>query len=401
MPWKETCAMDQKLCFVAELLKGDEPLTVLCEQFGITRQTGAKWRDRYRAHGLEGLVERPRAPRHHGRAMPDEVADRIIELRRQRPHWGPRKLLAVLERENPATAWPAASSIGDLLRREGLSEPRKRRRRPLAAEQPFRAVRAANDVWCMDFKGWFRTGDGTRCDPLTVTDAHSRYLLACRIIPPVTEAVKAECERLFRDAGMPLAIRSDNGPPFAALGAGGLSRLAVWWVKLGIELQRIEPGKPQQNGRHERMHRTLKHETSRPAAATAADQQLRFDRFRQEFNRERPHEALGQEPPAWHWQPSLRPFPERIEEPWYDADHAVRRVRPSGEIRWGGDFVFISESLVGEPVGITELEDGSWIVRFASLDLGIIDRRTKKLRRFGAGRPPRPEASSQTEPAPC
>jgi len=250
-------------------------------------------------------------------------------------------------------------------------------------------------VWCADFKGWFRTADGQRCDPLTISDAYSRLLLVCRIVAPTGAAVEPWFERAFREFGLPRAIRTDNGPPFASCGAGGLSRLSVSWVKLGIQLERIEPGQPQQNGRHERLHRTLKAETSRPAAASLRAQQVRFDRFRRHYNHERPHEAFGQQLPAAHYTPSPRPYPGRLDDPWYDADHAVRRVRSSGEIKWGGDTIFISESLVGEAVGIAETATGHWIVRFADIDLGLIDPHTRRLRRFTAARPGRREASQK------
>jgi transposase InsO family protein len=304
-----------------------------------------------------------------------------------------------LREKKPKTVWPAASSIGDLLRREGLSQPRRRRRSALPQSQPFEVVREPNDLWCIDFKGWFRTLDGRRCDPLTITDADSRFLIECRIVPETTEAVQPVVERAFRELGLPRAIRSDNGTPFAAASsAAGLSRLSVHWLKLGIRLERIEPGCPQQNGRHERMHATLKAETTRPPAASPGEQQARFDIFRNDFNDNRPHEALGQVPPTRRYRPSPRPYPARIEEPWYDADHAVRRVRSGGEIKWGGDFIFVSEVLAGEPVGIAETQSGDWIVRFLDLDLGIIDQRTKKLRRFAAPRPGRrkPEQIEET-----
>ena len=392
MPWKETCRMDEKLCFVAECLGGELPMVSLCEAYGISRKTGYKWLGRYRELGPEGLVERSRAPHRHGRSMAPEVAEAIIALRIERPHWGPRKLRAVLLRSRPEVAWPAASTMGDLLRAEGLVRSRRRRRRVAAPGRTLRPAEGPNEVWCIDFKGWFRTRDGARCDPLTVTDAYSRYLLACAIVPPRTEEVGAAVEELFRRHGLPLAMRSDNGPPFAGAGAGGLSRLSVGWAKAGIALERIEPGRPQQNGRHERMHRTLKAETARPPAASPACQQARFDRFREDFNANRPHEALGQRPPAAFYEPSPRPWPERLEEPWYDACHAVRRVRTDGSIKWGGDLVFVGEPLAGETVGVAETDSGDWIVRFADIDLGIIDRGSKKLHRLRAARPGRAKA---------
>lgn len=398
MPWKSTCEMDEKLSFIAACLRRDQPMEWTCAAFGISRDTGYRLLARYRAEGVAGLKPRSRAPHQHGQAMEEAVREAILALRRERPHWGPRKLLAVLREREPKTDWPAASSIGDLLRREGLSQPRRRRRAAMPQNRPFEVVREPNDLWCIDFKGWFRTLDGQRCDPLTITDADSRFLIECRIVPETTEAVQPVVDQALRELGLPRAIRSDNGTPFAAANStAGLSRLSVHWLKLGIRPELIEPGCPQQNGRHERMHGTLKKETSSPPAADLAEQQARFDAFRQDFNDNRPHEALGQVPPTRRYRPSPRPYPSRLQEPWYDADHAVRRVRSGGEIKWGGDFVFVSEVLAGEPVGIAETESGDWIVRFFDLDLGIIDRRTKKLRRLAAPRPGRRKAEQTKE----
>jgi len=383
---------DAKVRFIAECLRAEEPMTVLCERHGISRETGYLWKRRYDADGVGGLEDRSRVPHHLAHSTPVGIVDQLIALREQHPYWGARKLLEVLHRRDPHTWWPAASTVTDILKRAGLVNPRRRRRRAEPLSQPFAAVAAANDTWCIDFKGWFRTADGERCDPLTVTDTHSRYILGLRIMPERSQPVREAVDVLFKEYGLPLSIRSDNGSPFASIGAGGLSTLSVHWVKLGIRLERIVPGCPQQNGRHERMHATLKAETTRPAAGNLAAQQARFDRFRAEFNHQRPHEALGQQMPAEHYQRSPRPMPERVPEPWYDAEHAVRRVRPTGEIKWGGERVFISEALAGEPVGIAEGENGDWLVRFASVDLGIIDRRTKKLNRFAAPHPPRGEA---------
>ena len=326
MPWKETCRMEEKLVFVADCLRGELPMTALCEDYGISRKTGYKWLGRYREHGPEGLVERSRAPHRHGRSMAPEMAEAIVALRRQRPHWGPRKLRAVLMGERPEAVWPAASTMGDLLRAEGLvvspTAPSSCCRARAALPCRHRAQR------CVVHR--LRAGSApatANAAPLTVSDAYSRFLLACVIVPPRTDTVRVAVEQLFKRYGLPLAIRSDNGAPFAGTGAGGLSRLSVGWIKAGIALERIEPGQPQQNGRHERMHRTLKAETAKPPAASAGQQQVRFDRFRQDFNDNRPHEALGQQPPAAFYRPSLRPYPERLDEPWYDAWHAMRRVR--------------------------------------------------------------------------
>ena len=395
MPFKETCVDEETMRFISACLKNEANMTERCEAFGISRDWGYELLRRFRADGPAGLVPRSKAPHHHGRAMPAAVAAAILRLRCEWPSWGPKKLRAELARREPGVDWPAHSTIGDLLRREGLSEPRKRRRRPVPVTQPFAPVRAPNDLWCIDFKGWFRTRDGKRCDPLTLTDADSRFLLACRIVEPTAEGVHPVVERALREHGLPLAIRSDNGPPFASTGAGGLTALAVHWVKLGIRLERTDPGSPQQNGRHERMHGTLKDETAKPPADTPVAQQVAFDRFRHTFNQVRPHEALGQETPPSRYTPSTRTYPDRIEEPTYDPEHAVRRVRTNGTIKWGGELVFLSEALIGEPVGIAETLTGDWIVRFADIQLGYIDRRTKKLRHFAPARPGRRKAHNE------
>ena len=397
MPWKETCVADEKLRFIAEVMRGEVPMSALCAQFGISREAGYELRRRYDAEGAAGLQPRSRAP-HRRKEMVKEVAEAIVSLRRERPFWGPRKLRAYLQRRDATTNWPAASTIGDLLRREGLSEPRRRRRTAVPMSRPFEPVEAPNDLWCIDFKGWFRTRDGSRVDPLTITDADSRFVIDCQIVPPTTEGVWPVVERAFHEFGLPTAMRSDNGPPFASTGAAGLTRLAVHWIKLGVRLERIDPGSPQQNGRHERMHRTLKAETSQPPSETAREQQARFDRFCHEFNNDRPHEALGQAPPSSRYEPSSRRYPTKIEPPWYDADHAVRQVRSNGEIKWGGDMVFISEALPGETVGVAETEAGDWLVRYADIELGLIDRRTRKLRRFLAPRPGRKETEQNRKP---
>ncbi len=329
---------------------------------------------------------------HHGLATPPELVTRLIEARKRRPHWGPKKLLAKLAQEHPDLVWPSASTGSEILRREGLSEPRRRRRRPLTVEQPFLDVTAPNDAWCIDFKGWFRTVDGQRCYPFTVTDAYSRYLLAVEVIDPVGQAVQAVMDKLFKEYGVPVSIRSDNGTPFASTGAGGLTRLSAGWAKMGIRLERIWPGKPQQNGRHERMHGTLKAEACRPPSANAADQQKRFDAFRHEFNHERPHEALGQRQPAEFYRPSPRPFVEPAGDIAYGPHEQVRRIRSTGEIRWGGSLLFVSEAIIGETVAISRRHDGHWLIRFADVALGLIDHSSGKLFRLGAGRPPRSQA---------
>lgn len=380
MPWKETCTMDERMRFLVSASEGERPLSVLCEEHGISRPTGYKWLHRYSTEGLEGLKDRSRAPLQHGLARSEELVEAVLALRERYPYWGPRKLKIKLGEVLPLSDLPAASTIGEWLRKEGLTRTRKPRRRCSPSDKPFAEVRAANDVWAVDFKGWFRTGDGSRCDPLTVSDAYSRYLLRCQTVArPDHDHVRPVFEEMFCEFGLPQAIRSDNGPPFASIGAGGLSALAVWWTKLGIACERIEPGKPQQNGRHERMHRTLKAETAKPPAGTIAEQQKRFDRFCHIFNQERPHEALEQRTPASFYRASPRAYPCPLREPVYPDGVAVRRVRSTGEIKWAGELIFVSQVLAGEPVGVAETETGDWAVSFAHISLGFIDRKRPRL----------------------
>src|SRR5262249_37282601 len=327
------------------------------------------------ARWFEELSHAPASCPH---ATSAQVADRVIAVRQRFPHF--EKIKAWLERDSPKVNWPAASTIGDILKREGLVEARRRRQRAIAQCEVVPPGTVANEEWSIDFKGWFRTADGTRCDPLTLTDAASRYLVEVRIVEPTLAGVRGAMERVFAEVGLPLGIRSDNGAPFGSTGAGGLSALSVWWLKLGIEPRYIPPSSPQDNGRHERMRRTLKEQTSKPAAATAAEQQRRFDRFPRHYKEERPHEALEQTPPAIHWQPSARILPTRLEDPWYDADHQVRRVCGNGAIKWCGEEVFIGEALVGELIGLAEHESGGHIARFCHRDLGGINRDRRFLR---------------------
>jgi putative transposase len=371
--------MDQRVALIADWLRDEWTMTELAERYQISRKTAYKWVDRYGADPKRGLLERSRAPKVHGRAMADAIRQAVLALRRAHPRWGPKKLRAILMERQPARDWPAASTIGDLLRREGLSEPRRRLRRVMPLTQPLAVAQAPNDVWTADFKGWFRTADGTRCDPLTVIDACSRFVLCCHIVAPTALGVRPWFERTFREYGLPRAMRTDNGPPFATTAAAGLSPLAVWWLKLGIQLDRIDAGHPEQNGRHERFHLTLQEETTTPPAATAREQQRRFDRMRHECNTTRPHEALRPQPPARIYEASPRPYPTRLEDPEYDATHQIRRIRRNGGIKWQGDLVFISTALRGEVIGLVETDRGDWIVRFMHVELGYIDRVTLRF----------------------
>jgi putative transposase len=319
----------------------------------------------------------------------------ILELRYAHGHWGPRKLKRYLEDHEPGRRWPAASTIGSLLHREGLAVPRKKRRRTPPYTQPLAHADEANRVWCADFKGWFRTADGERIDPLTISDAASRYLLRCQASEKSdTRGVQAIFEVAFREYGMPQAIRTDNGPPFASQALLGLSRLAVWWIKLGITPERIEAGHPEQNGRHERMHRTMKQEVADPPAANRRSQQRALDRFRYEYNELRPHEALEMRTPASVYRPSPRRFPERLPEVEYPESMLVRSVRPHGNFRWKKYDVFLSEVLWGENIGLLAEDDRWFTIYFAEVPLARFDseelvvkplRNSPVSQRLGAG----------------
>src|SRR6202035_3107124 len=335
MPWKQSSVLDQRMDFIMEYNGGLSTMAELCRVYKISRQTGYKWAKRLRREKLRGLEDRSHASARHPNQTRRSIEKRILKLRRKHPRWGPRKLLASLREKYGKTVWPAVSTIGDLLKREGLTVPRRKRHKTPPYTEPFRAVTKPNQAWCVDFKGWFRTRDGERIDPLTMTDAFSRYLLRCQAVEKTdTEQVMAIFESAFREYGMPWAIRSDNGPPFASRAIAGISRLSVYLMKLGIVPERIQPGHPEQNGRHERMHRTLGEETAHPPAENRRAQQKSFDQFLWVFNEERPHEALGQKTPSSCYKVSGRPYPERVKEPEYPSGMQVRRVLKRGEFKW-------------------------------------------------------------------
>lgn len=376
----ETHVERERAHFVAAALSGQWTMVELCERFGISRPTGYKWMRR----GTASLADRSRAPHRSPHATPAVLVERIVAARHEYG-WGATKLLTVLRRQDPAQPWPARSTVNDILGRHQLLEKRRRRGQwhhpgaaPLITTTP-------NDVWPADFKGQFKTGDGAYCYPLTVTDHFSRRLLACRGLDGTSGAATQRVFRaLFREVGLPVAIRTDNGAPFVAAGRCGLTRLSVWWICLGIVHQRIRKASPQENGSHERMHRELKRETARPPAATRRQQQQRFDAFRQRYNAERPHEALDLACPDTRWTPSRRPYPERLPRPEYAPHLEVRRVSEKGAVSLRGQFLFISEVLAGERIGLEEVDDGVWNILFYQTLLGRIDERT---RTFTGGRP--------------
>lgn len=386
--------MDERVKFVAEVRCGVATVKELARMYGISRKTAYKWLGRYASQGPVGLLEQSRAPHGNPNAVPDEVVELLVALRKKRPTWGPRKLLAALERQRLGLRLPAASTVATILATRGLVAHRRRARRTPVYDGPFTSCRAPNQVWCADFKGHFALGDRHVCHPLTITDAFSRYLLRCEGMARTDgPAVREHFDAAFCEFGLPEAIRTDNGVPFSSIAVGGLSRLNIWWIKLGIRHERIEPGKPTQNGRHERFHRTLQQETASPPEANMAAQQRAFDAFRVVYNEERPHEALGQRTPASRYVPSARAYPVRPREPEYGDGTEVRRVRYSGEVKWKGREVFVTETLAGEPIGITEADDGLWEVRYGPLLLGEID----ESGRFSRPRPGRSASSRRHE----
>jgi transposase InsO family protein len=372
--------MDERTKFVGLVNSGVLSVAEICRRFEISRKTGYKWLRRFAEDGALGLRERSRAPKRRPWSLPQEMQDKLLELRRQRPTWGPRKMLAWLAAREPELELPAASTVGDLFKREGLTGPHRRRRFPQRATPTGLVVpRAPNDCWPVDFKGNFVV-EHQRCHPLTVTDAFSRFLIGCEALKaPQTALAKPVFRRLFDEYGLPKAIRSDNGAPFASTGLGGLSVLSVWWIRLGIRLERIPPGQPQHNGRHERMHRTLKAEAIKPPAASFAAQQRRFDTFRIDYNSERPHEALNNETPAALYTPSARSMPRVLPELEYPSHFELRAIRRDGMMKLRSKELYVSVALNEEVVGLEEIDDGIWRLYFGPIYLAIVNARGKRL----------------------
>jgi len=364
--------MDLRVRLLQDLDEG-ESVSALAEAYGVSRKTVYKWLQRRAEHGVEGLQDRSRAPHHRPHGVSAEITEAILTARRKW-NWGPRKLLVKLKEAQPKQQWPAASTVALIVKRAGLSQGRKRNTRTPRYDQPLAEVQAANRSWCADFKGWFRTADGTRCDPLTITDAHSRYLLRCQIVDHTDTAhVAAVFEAAFREYGLPDVIHTDNGAPFASRAPGGLSRLSMRWVRLGIVPERSRVASPQDNGRHERMHRTLKQDTLKPPAANRRQQQDRFLEFQHTYNHERPHEALANTPPARHYQPSCRPMPRRLPELTYPDDYIVRRIQQHGDLAFKDGRVFLSEILAYELVGLKAVDERYYEVMYGFVRIGWLD----------------------------
>lgn len=381
MPWRETCSMDQRRRFIGDWLRDDWTLTELCHAYGISRPTGHKWLERFKIGGYAALDDRSRAHHSHPNTTDQSIERQIVQLRRDHPFWGPRKLKARLQRLHPEWLWPASSTIGAILSRHGLVMPRRRRCRTPGYVGPLSQGLRPNEVWAADFKGWFKTDDGTRVDPLTISDGASRYLIRCRAVARTNgDNVRAQFTAAFQEFGMPRVLRTDNGVPFATVGLGGLSDLSVWLIRLGITPERIRPGQPQENGAHERMHKTLKQETANPPRTNLAEQQRAFDRFQTEYNEIRPHESLGMKTPADVYFPSARAFPRKLPKVEYVVGSITRLVTTNGTITFKDKQIYLSNALIDQHVRIEE-DGNDWNVWYGPVQLGQLDLESERIKR--------------------
>lgn len=375
MPWKDVKPMDEKVLFIADYLRQVDCFSRLCERFGISRKTGYKWVERYGQGGVEALSERSHK-RHTQTETPYAVRQAILQLREQRDTPGPKKIQALLGRQFAPEEIPSRSTIYNVLKRAGQIQPRRRVRKVSTVPGPLRSAAQPNELWSADYKGQFKTMDGRWCYPLTIMDHASRFLLGCEGLPGTRhEQTQQVFERLFQEYGLPQRIRTDNGVPFASIGVGNLSRLSVWWIRLGIRPERIAPGQPQQNGRHERMHRTLKRSLGRPPETDLKRQQRQLDNFRQYYNEQRPHEGLALLSPSTCYSASPRPYPRRLPELEYPSYFDRVKVHGSGVVYWSSLTIYIGNLLAGEQVGIEAVGDGVWQVYFGPIALGRFDER--------------------------
>lgn len=382
MPWKEINPMDQKIQMIADWQTEQFDITDLSYKYGISRKTVYKWITRYAEEGADGLKDRSRKPNYNPNQTSKEIVDLLLNEKQKNEKRGPKKIYYQLRGRYPDIDWPAPSTIGYLFRKHNLVKPRKKRMRVEPYTEPFISCKSPNDVWSADFKGQFYTKDARVCYPLTMSDNYSRYLLKCVGLPgPRHDGARSVFEAAFREYGLPNAIRTDNGVPFASKCVGGISRLMVWLIKLGIRPERIEKGCPQQNGRHERMHRTLKVEALSSVAKTIEHQQKKFDLFRVDYNNYRPHEALDQKTPSCYYKRAIREYVEKPRKPEYDESYYVRRVRSCGEIKWHGKSYYLAEILQGEPIGLKKVTDGVMSIYYSFYLLGLLDIKNKKILR--------------------
>ena len=382
MPWSETTPVEERIQFVNDALSDRFTMSELCARYGISRRVGYKWLARHDEEGRRGLKDRSRAPHHCPHRIDPGLADLICDFRRQHPFWGARKLLRVLFTRHPEVKeWPAPSTTADLLARRGLVMKRRRRHPHQHPGVVPPLTEESNDLWTADFKGEFKTGNGIYCYPLTIADQHTRFLITCHgLLSTQTVTAKPVFERAFREYGLPKAIRTDNGVPFATQAIHGLSYLNVWWMRLGIQHQRILPGRPDQNGAHERMHRTLKRQAVRPVKKTCGAQQKAFDSFRTEYNEVRPHEWLNQETPASHYIESPRSYPSRLPVLEYPGHFVVKKITTGGTFRFQYKLLYLANSLVNQHIGLEETDDGVWSIYFNTVLIATLDERDYIIR---------------------
>lgn len=381
MTWNETCAMQERRSFIEAWLSQCFTMTELCERFGVARKTGYKWIHRFKAEGMSGLHDHSRARHTQLHRTSEAVVQHILDLKYRYSDWGPVTIHSALHRADPEGAWPAISTVGEILKAHNLVKPRRPRKKMPPHTQPLAHAEAPNDVWSADFKGHFRLGNGNWCYPLTISDNYSRLLIRCKgLSGPDFQASKEIYTQAFREYGLPKAIRTDNGWPFAMNALGGLSPLAIWLLRLGVFPERIEPGCPEQNGRHERMHRTLKHHTAKPPKANLSAQQRAFNQFQREYNEQRPHQSLGLgKCPVDIHAPSKRAFPETLPEIAYPGKYTIRKVKYGGYIKLNGNPIYVTRQLTGEHIGLEPLEHDRWQLYFGELKLGVVDERLGRV----------------------
>ncbi len=383
MPWKELNIVILRRQFIQEYLDQVYPsFSYLCTSYGISAKTGYKWLNRFLSGGFNNLEDKSRAPHTVPHRTPDEICDLIIKTKLAHINWGPKKVLDNIKKHHPTLILPADSTAGEILKREGLVKKRKKRYHVSADEQAFDDCLKSNEVWGVDYKGQFKLGNGKWCYPLTMSDIHSRYLLECQSLEStVCIDAKDSMEHTFREYGLPDKIRSDNGSPFSSIAFGGISKLSKWWIQLGIRPQRIKPGHPQQNGRHERMHKTLKQETTKPPAYNERLQQEKFNHFKTEYNHERSHEALQRRCPDDVYEPSKISYPEKLPEIVYDEGCETRKVKRGGEIKWRGHHIYISQVLSHDRISLKEIDNDLWEICYGFYKLGELDARRVQLKR--------------------
>lgn len=380
MPWNENCVMDLKVSLIADWLSGELTKMMLSQKYNMSRPTVDKWLHRYAASGIEGLHEHSRRPTHSPNATPEWMQTRLIEVKRTHRYWGPKKVNDYLVATEPETPWPADSTTGLILKRAGLVTPKKRRRCTSVYPEHLTPSERPSQVWNVDFKGEAKLGNGRRCYPLTLSDDFSRYLLCCQGLDSTAGAPVRTCfEQVFTDYGVPEVIKSDNGTPFASTAIGGLSALSKWFIQLGIVPERIDKGKPTQNGRHERLHRTLKAQAMSPPRFSMKTQQAAFDRFRYEYNEQRSHEALNRQAPGTVFQPSPVAYQATPPPIDYSLDRVVRKVRHNGEIKWKGRLIYVGQVLAKEPIGLKAVDNERWAIYYSFLPIGFLNEKTMKV----------------------